>query len=158
MWKLVEVFAIGGLINVGFAENSEIALVISHQGRGIFNCLDGEKIARDSTDFFDFLDEQSGEAKGFDVLGEQTIKTYGLFGGDQLSKNTTDGWKLWQTDEPPFENLKGMNIILSSDKNENIIVGNDEICELRVYGFSPTEKTFIVATSCNLTIYRRAND
>jgi hypothetical protein len=158
MWELVKTFAVGGLINVGFAENSDILLVISHQGRGIFDCLKGERVARDSADFFDFLDEQSGKAKGFDILDGQTIKTYGLFGGDQLLKNTTDGWKLWQTDEPPFENLKGMNIILSSNKNENMIVGNDEVCELRAYGFSPTEKTFILATSCDLTIYRRAND
>ncbi|MBX7174913.1 MAG: hypothetical protein K1X72_28310 [Pyrinomonadaceae bacterium] len=70
IWKKVNSFAIGGLTQVGYAPNSDILLVVSHQGRGIFDCLIGEKIARDYDSETDQTWEQTVklEGDGFNVL------------------------------------------------------------------------------------------
>lgn len=41
---------VGGALQVGYAEDSDLLLVFSHAGRGIFDCLTGERLARDRHD------------------------------------------------------------------------------------------------------------
>jgi hypothetical protein len=52
-WKKIANHAVGGLFQIGYAEDSDLLLVLSHNGRGIFDCLTGERIARDTKDAFD---------------------------------------------------------------------------------------------------------
>ena len=51
-WKLVASVAIGGLRSVGFDRNSDNLLVVSSQGRGVLDCITGEKIARDYDEYY----------------------------------------------------------------------------------------------------------
>jgi len=47
-WQKVGVAAVGGLIMVGFAEDSDLLLVLSHDGAGVFDATCGARIARDA--------------------------------------------------------------------------------------------------------------
>lgn len=149
-WKLVSKIAVGGLLNVGFVPNSKFLIVVSSNGRGIFDCSNGEKPARDSEDVWSGFDDATGMVKGFDFLTGQEFKTSGLFCGDKLPKETEDGWIL---------KLEYLEIILFSKTNlQENVVRNCIVCELRTFGFSDDHNYFVVATSCDLWIYKRGED
>jgi hypothetical protein len=159
-WQHVATFAVGGLRGVGYAEDSDLLLVISAQGRGIFDCRLGAKISRDYADAEEFYDEITLRAQGFGPLDGQVLSIADSFGGG-LPNSTRDGWHLqaiplpWPQHsivlEEPFRSMY-------QDKMSARRVGDDGACELRAYGFSPTGYSFIIATSCDLAIFSRANE
>jgi hypothetical protein len=152
-WEFVKTFAVGGLINVGFIENTNFIIVVSHNGRGIFNCQKGENIARNDEDIWQFFDDKTGKVKGFDVWENQIIQTHGLFGNDNLPKKTNDSWTLKLVQKNNF-----IEIVLVSPNQEEIVVGSDEIVEIKAFGFSNDEKFFVIAQSSDLLLYRRKYD
>src|SRR5262245_9637675 len=92
-WKKATGFAIGGLTEIGYAPGSDLLLVVSGQGRGVFDCISGERIARDYDDSPDFIDETKLLASGIGPLSGQWIRVGGLHGGG-LPNSTKDGWGL----------------------------------------------------------------
>jgi hypothetical protein len=156
-WKLVATFAVGGLRSVGFDRESENLLVVSSQGRGVIDCLKGEKVARDHEEFCE--NEASLEAQGIGILSDRTIRMSGLFGGG-LPSITEDGWQLecvtlkWPEQMlillPPSSHLYG-SVIGHSDTMTKIF---EDSC-IRAYGFSYTGRTFIIATTSDITIFIR---
>jgi|SRR5688572_2674711 len=152
IWKHKNTFAIGGLQEVGFAENQDTLLLLSSHGEGIFNCLTGEKIGRQSNgfDWWNRYNKATNTIKGFGALENNEVKVSGLTLGDILPKFTIDGWKL-QTEKSKVLKI----FLLDQDSKEKIFIAEDGPCELRTFGFSPTEKSFIVALSCELIIYSR---
>lgn len=162
MWKHQNTYAIGGLENVGYANGQDLLIVLSTQGEGIFDCIKGEKIARlnNGSDWWNDFDKETNSIKGFDILNNIEIRTFGLYGDDKLPKSTEDGWMLLtsepEPDDSPFERyLVSKVYLVSPDKMHKTIVAKDGACELRAFGFSSTGKSFIVATSCELIIYSR---
>lgn len=161
IWKHKNTFTIGGLQNVGYAAQSDIVMVLSSQGQGIFNCRNGEKIARLHNDMnWVGFDDVTNTVAGFDCLQDQVINTSGLYGGDCLSKISNDGWEL--TAEPRHAAKGGISdypsthiILTQSTTMAKMKVAEDGACELRAFGFSDTYMSFIVATSCELIIYSR---
>jgi hypothetical protein len=151
VWTQIAVHPVGGLIQVGYAKNSDLLLVLSHNGSGIFDCLKGQRIARNSDYPDEFLDQSTLIAKGFDVLDGQDIKTVGLFGGT-LSTKTRDGWKLSIRQLSYDANGVYLNF---DNTGEETLVADDEVCEIRAFGFSETEKSFVIATSADITIFSR---
>jgi hypothetical protein len=156
-WKRIATLAIGGLFQVGFAENSDLLLVLSYQGRGVINCITGEKIARDYQEAHDFFDPIRLISLGLGPLEGKSIRMAGLFGGG-LPRTTEDGWlieeqtRVWPTHSifltPPGNKVE-------NTKQKAIVVGDDGSCEMRAYGFSETGRSFIIATSCDLMIFAR---
>jgi hypothetical protein len=160
MWKHKNTFAIGGLENVGFANGSDHLIVLSAQGKGIFNCFTGEKMFRSEEEWWKDFDEKESTVKGFDFLENATIKICGLHGEDKLSKKTSDGWTITASektpDDHPFEKYLVTKIFLNNpDHSQSIFITKDGPCELRVFGFSETGKSLIVGTSCDLVIWSR---
>ena len=90
-WRLVGGSGIGGLTEVGFAESSDDLLVVSHQGRGLFDCLTGERLARDHEEFFENSDDSGLTAPGIGRRETTIFRTAGLHGGG-LATYTRDGW------------------------------------------------------------------
>jgi hypothetical protein len=77
-----------------------------------------------------------------------------------LPTKTVDGWELIisepEPDKPTFEKYFIRNVFLKHALEENkIFITKDGACELRSFGFSETGKSFIVALSCELTIWAR---
>lgn len=152
-WRLVKIIAVGGLVNVGFVQNSNLIIVVSHNGGGIFDCSTSEKIARNHEEFWIYFDDETGKVRGFDVLEGQTIQTHGFFGGDNLPKTTKDGWRLEKIENNDFN-----EIILISPNEKKEIIGNDKVVEIKAFGFSEDEKFFVIAQSSDLTIFQRKYD
>ncbi|MGB3294868.1 MAG: hypothetical protein WBB01_17940 [Phormidesmis sp.] len=156
-WKLVTTLAVGGLRSVGFDRESENLLVVSSQGRGVIDCLIGEKVARDYEEFYE--NEASLEAQGTGILSDRTIRMSGLFGGG-LPRITEDGWQLecvtlkWPEQMlillPPDSHLYG-SVTGHSDIMTKIF---EDSC-IRAYGFSYTGRTFIIATTSDVTVFVR---
>jgi hypothetical protein len=156
-WKLVATFAVGGLRSVGFDQESENLLVVSSQGRGVIDCLTGEKVARDYEEFYE--NETILEAQGIGILSDRTIRMSGLFGGG-LPNITEDGWQLecvtlkWPEQMlillPPSSNLYG-SVTGHPDTMTKIF---EDSC-IRAYGFSYTGRSLIVATTSDVTVIVR---
>ncbi len=163
MWKKIGDIAVGGLREVGYNNNEEYLVVLSSNGRGIFSCKTGQKVARDYDDYYmEKYDSDNGIVEGFDCLKGEKIVCCGLEFEDFLKKETSDGWKVVKNppepDDSPFERYNVEKIyLLNKSGNQIIYTTKISVCELRTYGFSTNGMTFIVATSCSLEIWNRSN-
>jgi hypothetical protein len=156
-WKLAATVAVGGLRSLGFDQESENLLIVSSQGRGVIDCLTGEKIARDDEEFYE--GETKLEAQGIGILRDRTIRMSGLFGGG-LPIITEDGWQLesvtlkWPEQMlillPPGSHLYGL-VTGHPDSMTKIF---EDSC-IRAYGFSYTGRSFVIATTSDVTIFVR---
>lgn len=158
-WRALRSMAVGGLWHVGFAVDSDLLLVISSSGRGVIDCLTGEKVARDDADYY--ADSPKLEAEGIGPIEGQYVRLAGIHGGG-LSHVTKDGWLIelhplsWPEEEfflcPPGQTM------LWNPPSEKPTLSKIRPCpsSLVAYGFSPTGKSLVIATSSDLTIYSRA--
>jgi hypothetical protein len=156
-WKRVATIAISGLRSLGFDQDSENLLILSFQGRGVIDCLTGEKIARDNEEFYE--GETKLEAQGIGILSDRTIRMSGLFGGS-LPIITEDGWQLecvtlkWPEQMlillPPSSYLYGP-VTGHADSMTKIF---EDSC-IRAYGFSYTGRSLVIATTSDVTIFVR---
>src|SRR5437773_441977 len=80
-WRAVGTHPIGGLISVAFDRDSELLLITSHQGRGVFDCTTGQRVARDQDSSYAWEDAAQLTAQGFGPLTGKTLATAGLYGG-----------------------------------------------------------------------------
>jgi hypothetical protein len=150
-WRALPVYGIGGLFQVGYADGTDLLLVLSLQGRGIFDCLTGEKLARDSAEAHDFFDQIRLAAEGFGPLGGRSVRIAGMFGGG-LPLTTADGWSL----EVQARSWPTHSVFLTAPGSRNTVcIGDDGTCEMRACGFSETGRSFVIATSCELAVYTR---
>ena len=157
-WRRIN-HAVGGLTDVGFADDSDLLIVLSGQGRAVFDCTSGERVERDyDTDFPQ--DYHNLTASGFGVLDGQTIRTAGLAGGG-LSSGTADGWCVHRLSFHWPEEL----LILTPPGNwiyDSIpSMGSDfyrlgALAEVRAFGFSPTGRSLIIATGSDLVILAKS--
>jgi hypothetical protein len=158
-WRHVGCHAIGGLTDVGFVQSSDILLVVSSAGRGLFDCLTGERIARDASEDFEH-DTSNLLVIGIGPVASQEIRTAGIHGGG-LAVTTSDGWSLdlltlsWPSNslfltppnhwlyDPAFKKIPGASMKITVED------------EMRAFGFSPTGSCLIFATSSDITIFCR---
>jgi hypothetical protein len=91
-WRPIVRQAVGRVTEIGFVSQSDLLLVVSSQGRGLFDGRSGERIARDSAPPDDgWYDEVRLTASGIGPVSDQLIRRAGLHGGG-LSACTDDGW------------------------------------------------------------------
>ena len=156
-WSIVGAFAVGGLTEIGFVPNSDDLLVVSSQGRGLFDAASGEKLSRDDEAFFDNPDSTGQTAPGIGRARDAIVPLAGLLGGG-LPRITRDGWMIDVIQLPwPRHGL-----FLSSnfkpcydDSGNSWKICEDGACEYRMAGFSPSGRAFVFASSCELVIYGR---
>ena len=158
-WALKAYVSVGGLQSVGFDRTSDNLLIVSSQGRGVVDCLTGEKIARDYEDYFE--GEESLEVRGIGILSGKNIRMAGLYGGG-LPIYTEDGWTLesvtlsWPEEMillvEPDSDLYGSTY--NQADNFTLI---EQSASIRAYGFSYTNKSFVIATTSDVAIYSRIN-
>lgn len=155
-WKMVTSVTIGGLTEVGFADDDELLLVLSWQGRGVFDCATGERLTRDqSGDRTDWYGRDGLIARGFGPLDGQTVRLCGLWGGG-LSTYTRDSWHAEaMTLQWPDQHL------LLVEPQVDLYRANSGFHKLavesavRAFGFSHTGRTLLIATSSDITVYGR---
>lgn len=156
-WWRVGRFAVGGLSCIGFPRDREWIVVGSSAGIGIFDCVSGEKIARD--DSIDGSANEYLEITGIGPLDRIPILTAGVCGGG-LPLFTHDGWTMeiigleWPEQHvllvEPGGDLYG-SLHGKPEKMHRIETSDT----LRAAGFSYSGMTCVVAESSDLTLYSR---
>ena len=151
-------FSIGGLTEVGFSEqNPELLLVVSSNGRGLFNCSSLEKIDRDHNDEFD-IDYSNLTCKGIGELKEENIRIAGLHGGGLPNGNSNgESIETMALDWPRIDVIfqpKWTSVYSERDTEKCIKVFSTDT--LKIYGFSPTGKYFVIGTSSDLLVYKKS--
>ncbi|MRG93420.1 hypothetical protein [Polyangium spumosum] len=162
-WKRRGVHAVGGLTDVGFGRGSDLLLVVSTSGRGVIDCTGGLRVARDPSvpgpGEDDWQDTFELEVEGIGPLAGQRVRTAGLFGGG-LARCTRDGWTVerlaldWPEASllllPPgawiYETRPGRSAEFTKVAVES---------EVRAWGFSPTGRSLVIATSSDVTVFGR---
>jgi len=156
---------VGGLLGVGFAADpasgADILMVVSHDGRGLFDPFTGAKIARDRNPDPDLCIPIGTDLScpGFGPLADTRVRIAGLFGGG-LHTSTEDGWTV-DVVAPDWPNER---VVLSI--NGDIYRGtagthwwhifHSDYSELRAAGFSASGRTLVVATSSDITLWHRS--
>ncbi|MGK4008044.1 hypothetical protein WMF31_35835 [Sorangium sp. So ce1036] len=162
-WHRRAAYAVGGLTDVGFGRGSDLLLVVSHAGRGVFDCLTGQRVARDASvpepGEDDWQNTQELEAEGIGPLAGQAVRTSGLAGGG-LALWTPDGWKAERLAlDWPEESLllvsPGSWIYETRAGRSVEFTKVAAAREVRAWGFSPTGESLILATSSDVTIFSR---
>ncbi|MEO0586646.1 MAG: hypothetical protein AAF078_03310 [Planctomycetota bacterium] len=158
-WKLAGGSSIGGLTEVGFGEDSDLLLVVSSQGRGVFNCITGERVARDREEPNDgWYDNTRLVALGIGPLKEQVIRLSGLHGGG-LPIHTADGWSVQAITMPwPVEHLLLEEPFKTIYDDKASVAKLAVVLGTRAFGFSPTGRSLIWAISSDLAIYTRESN
>lgn len=154
-WAKVADLHIGGLTDIGFAHDSDLLLVLSHAGRGLFDCTAGVRLARDSGDYSH--DTGNLIAEGIGPLAGTEIRTAGLHGGG-LSLVTEDGWSAEMNfSAVPFGQvlLQAPEYWKSEAKSPSTGRFGPFESDLHAFGFSPTGRTFIIALSSGISVYCR---
>jgi hypothetical protein len=153
-WTRITDRAVGGLTEVGFAEDTDLLLVVSSQGRGVIDCRSGELVARDRTEPDDgWYDERRLRAFGIGPLEGQLIRLTGLHGGG-LPRCGRDGW--W-TEAITLE-WPDVNLLLGGPwgwifDEKTPFVKLAVAREVRAFGFSDTGESFVLATSSDVTVF-----
>ncbi len=154
-WELRGGSGVGGLTEVGFGPGTDMLLVVSHQGRGVFDCATGERIARDRLDDYSYHHGTKLLANGIGLLEGKQIPLAGLAGGG-LASSTEDGWSVddFVLDWPDHTLLLSGPHSWPYDVNGPLWKLGIE-SELRAWGFSSTGKTLVLATSSDVVIWGR---
>lgn len=156
-WERHRSFGVGGLLSVGFGEDDRYLLVESSNGRGVFDCVTLERVARDyDMDAHKWSDSDRLECNGIGPLQGETIRMAGLYGGG-LSRVTRDCWTVdivhipWPDEylvvAPPDSSIY--------DLDTRIARLRPPITAVHAFGFSPSGRTLVLATSSDLYIYGR---
>jgi hypothetical protein len=154
-WKSSAIWAVGGLEAVGYADNSDLLLVVSSNGRGVFDCVTGERVARDYDDTDSWYDREHLLALGIGPLAGQMIRLAGIDGGGLLN-GSPDGYALWLV-APTWPDYR----VILSPPQASIYEEIDQCVqveadyEIRAYGFSETGRSFIVAQNHTLYMFSR---
>jgi hypothetical protein len=154
------VFDIGGLTEVGFSkQETNLIMVISSQGRGLFDCQKMALIERDYDTNFDWIDSYEMTAQGIGVLCNERILVSGLHGGGLPLRNKNgDGLQFMATEWPIIDIIYEPNyksIYKESEAKQCFRIFHDY--SLVTYGFSYDGKTFVIATSSEINIFREKN-
>lgn len=158
-WNQSQQIAIGGLTEVGFANSSDLLLCISSGGRGLIDCVSGERVARDDAEGFQF-DSGNLLATGIGPLSGELVRVAGLAGGG-LASGTNDGWGVERhpfayPSEQLFVSPPTQTMLWNREsETPNITKLGGFVTELRAYGFSPTGRSLVIATSSDIMIFAR---
>ncbi len=155
-WKMVTVFAVGGLHAVGFAENSEELLVASSNGQSVTDGLTGVQLYRNRES--DGYDSRKLTARRLDQPDGPVFRMSGLEGGG-LRTCTDDGWRLSLT----YSNWPKGRLLLHEPKespfpSKNIMFGKTVLAEryeFRAWGFSWSGKVMVWSDEVDVRVYRR---
>ena len=139
----------GGFFAIGFGENTDLALVSTHDGRGLIDCETGTRIARDYD--LAYPDEDTLVLEGIGALAGKMVSVAGEDGGE-LPKTTDDGWRLEGT---LANNSEDVISLLPPTPDMGNATFSGFVPEIRVFGFSPTGRSFIIATGAEVFVYGR---
>ena len=164
-WRHVDT-AIAGLESVGYAQDTDYLLAIGANGRTVFDCSFEATSLIAALDY-DIENEQDWNdrirlvGEGIGSIANQSVQLAGIFGGG-LRIQTSDHWRL----EMISPNWPHSDILLGKPDYKLFRVAITPYIEgytklklskddLVAYGFSQTDKSFVVAYSSTIHIFSR---
>jgi len=148
-WRMIVAAPVNGLFEIGFGEgeHADLLLVVSSNGRDLFDCRSGEVVARDhETEHSEWYDPIRLRAAGIGPLHGQTIRLAGLHGGG-LPRMTDDRWMLSML----YFHWPEAAALLQGPDSISIRIANLE--DPRACGFSETGKTLVLAEPHGLQVF-----
>lgn len=157
LYTKTDSFAVGGLREIGFYEDTELLLVLSSHGRGLFDCVTGTKIARDYSDYYtESWDHETGIVEGIGPLNGKQIICGGFEHPDVLSKKTDDGFStVLEKSKGSWRRSDTTEYLYMLSMRGKFEMFVQEFGFDRAYGFSKSGLSFVVATSSALHIWHR---
>jgi len=156
-WEAKGVFEIDGLSNVGFADSSDMLMCVADGGRYVVDCIEGALVASDESPVFEF-DHNNLKVKGIGPLAGAEIRTSGGIGGALLTV-AHDGWgvELHPLAYPKllFVTPPGQTMLYGRPSRVTKLSASEVWSATVAYGFSPTGRSFVIATSEGLRIFVR---
>lgn len=159
-WVCVGTPGIGGLFSVGYGDESDLLLVVSASGRGVFDCITGDRLARDHDESQPTREESIRlESPGIGPLEGRVIRVAGLNGGG-MPLMATDGWHL-----APLHLDFVTDVVILERPGADLLYRGPEGCwkvyegeGIRACGFSPTGRTYVIAEGAHtLHIFSRGS-
>ncbi|MDA8746133.1 hypothetical protein N9N28_16025 [Rubripirellula amarantea] len=157
-WRLVGGSFIGGLTEIGFIGGTADLLVVSSEGRALFDTLTGQKLSHDPSPRFE---DPCAIHRMVPAIGKHIGIAVALVGphGGGLSRATDDGWLIDVIPLPwPCHYLfLSSNYLRAFDGGGHTWkLCDDAPWSFRAAGFSDSGSTFVFATSGEIVIYSRA--
>ncbi|WMS88742.1 hypothetical protein [Pleionea litopenaei] len=155
-WVKVTSAAVGGLSDLGFSKKGPYLLAVSSQGRGVFDCDTGNKVARDYGSYGDWLKERELVCEGIGPIDSEQICTSGLQGGGLPLSN-----QFGESIEVVAPNWPVYDLYFCKDYKSALVDGHSSYCKkldsehLRAYGFSWCGKYLVSATGSDLTLWKK---
>lgn len=137
---------------MGFADDTDLLLVATHDGLGVIDCMTGQLLARDPDPSFPF-NEKSRKAEGIGPLAGKSITIAGEIYGGNLLQATNDGWHLIGHLSNSSDDV--IQLIPPADDPSKAEIFTDFVPEIRVFGFSPTGRSFVIGTGAEVFIFAR---
>lgn len=156
-WLPVLQVAVGGLTEVGFShKQNHLLLVVSSSGRSVYNCMNGERLARDYSDHADWYSPLSLICKGIGPLSHEDISISGLCGGGLPMYNRYGESLVRVAPQWPLE------LLIWCPKNKDALtVGHQDGCirlasdHFICTGFSWDGEFIVSATSSDFNVWCR---
>ncbi len=152
-WAKVSAHHVRGWM-FGFAEKSDLLLVVSLSGRELFDCTTGESIAchNENLTWFNW---GMLSAQGIGPVKGQRVRLAGVYGGG-LNTMTKEGWVLYSI-APTWPDYRVLLCPPQTAIQHNLAacVQVEQHHQILAIGFSPTGRSFIVAQPHTLHIFAR---
>lgn len=154
-WNQFMAFSVGGLHSVGFSRNGPYLLVVSSQGRGLFDCENGHKITRDQEPYKGLSDNEL-VCDGIGPIAGEAIALTGLAGGG-MPHGTQRGEFLHLV----APNWPEQDLILSQDYGDPYNPRDQSKCvviytnHVRAYGFSWCGNFIVAACGSDFSLWQR---
>lgn len=152
-WSKVGTVLVGGLYQVGYAKDRDVILIHSASKVTLSDTITGERLAVGQDEFESTEHYRRLAMPGFGCMAGEMISTAGIWGG-YLPAKTSDGFSLRKRDS--FWPIPDVDLIYP-DSSE-VCVSTHNVCEIRAYGFSDTNFSFVIATECDVQIFARKGD
>jgi hypothetical protein len=150
LWRSVLLASVGGLTEIGFSGSEAALLVVSHDGRGLFDLENGKRIARDDAQpapGSPWIDRKTKRVQGIGPSRGEWFAMNGLWGGALQTRSPT-GWTV---------------AVLGRGRNERAyvtglrdrtkwLVGRP-LGEIRAFGFSGSGRHLVLATSSDVSVF-----
>ncbi|WP_185234712.1 hypothetical protein [Teredinibacter franksiae] len=155
-WEKVASPSVGGLTDLGFSKQGPYLLVISSQGRGLFNCDTGERVSRDYEEYGDWFNDRSLICKGIGPVESELIQTCGIHGGG-LPHSGVSGESI----EVHAPNWPKYDLYFCSEYKSALIEGHASFCKkiesehLRAYGFSWCGNYLVSAIGSDFNLWKK---
>ena len=149
-WRRVLSGIVGSLTEVGLSQDEAYLLVVSHSGRGLYDLLQGLRVARDGSVpalSSPWISEENGLVRGIGPRADEWFECVGLWGGALASSLGPD-----TSVEVRGEGDVGVALLRDG---EWVLEITRAITEMRVFGFSRSGNLLVFAVSGEFCVFER---